>query len=145
MRAVIGLGFRHPLLELLDAHGVQRMGAEKFRGAATALLAIVLPEALPEGDGGLGIVAGASHVNQPDAVRLGFLRPAVRQLPAHLGPESVSRQHQHAGARIGVGESRAQQAASGLQQQPFATACAISWPMTVASPASSFVMGRMPV
>src|SRR6516225_740539 len=90
----LGLGFRQPALQLLDAHGINRMVAEKTRCSAAALLVVELREALPKGNRLFGVVSCASHVNQPDVVGLRLLLAAVRQFNGDLRAQTVQA-HEH--------------------------------------------------
>ena len=77
--AVFSLGAGHEAFQVGNAGGIQRMGAEKFRGVAGALGLGVGGKVLPKGDGFTRVVAGAGDVEGTQAVCLQFLIAAEAQ------------------------------------------------------------------
>jgi len=115
--------FRDPGLDLGDPGLRRRVGREEF-GLARAPLR---GHAHPQIARGLRMIAGARHVDQAEVVGLRFLQPAPRQ--------------EHSDRRAGA------EASCWLMRSPpwRAIACETSWPSTAARPASSRVIGRIPV
>src|SRR5437870_3342205 len=83
LRPVLGLGLRHPGLELLDAGAIIGVGAQKDRRAAAASLLDIRGESFPKRHRLLRVVAGARHVDQPAMVCFGFLVATMRQFHAY--------------------------------------------------------------
>ena len=132
------------------------MGAEPFRLARSGVGGA---HALPQRDRLVRVVAGQRHQHEADTVGFRFLRARHRQQDADRGAGAQRRHHRRqvgAAAAAAVAEQRQTAAAVSADAEPpsgrscrsalwRASACATSWPITAASPASVRVIGRMPV
>ncbi len=100
------------------------MGAQECRPTGAAGLLGVGLEALPEGDGFVGVVASAGHVDEADVIGFGFLRAAVGQFKADFGSDAIGDLGDALPSGIGGGDGGAEDLAAGLHEHGLAYAFA---------------------